>query len=154
MPVHANSVRGDLVQRPSPRVTTGVTKKGGTDESPAGLFYSAFPTPRARCCPPKRASSSISSWMRSDGNVSPKDLRAVSVRRRHLHTARPFDLERIVPCLEPGTSCWSAQGKMRRTRNEHMSAGLPPVTDITQRGWNGRKVPICGQMHRNNQSPV
>ena len=31
--------------------------------------------------------------------------------------------------------------KMRRTRIEHMSAGLPPITDIARRGWNGRKVP-------------
>ena len=30
---------------------------------------------------------------------------------------------------------------MRRTRIEHMSAGLPPKADIAQRGWNGRKVP-------------
>ena len=36
--------------------------------------------------------------------------------------------------------------KMRRTRNEHMSAGLPPISDIARRGWHGRKVPgsdIC-----------
>ena len=36
--------------------------------------------------------------------------------------------------------------KMRRTRIEHMSAGLPPITDITRRGRHGRKVPgsdIC-----------
>ena len=31
--------------------------------------------------------------------------------------------------------------KMRRTRIEHMSAGLPPITDIGRRGWHGRKVP-------------
>ena len=30
---------------------------------------------------------------------------------------------------------------MRRTRIEHMSAGLPPITDIARRGWHGRKVP-------------
>src|SRR4051794_41934268 len=30
---------------------------------------------------------------------------------------------------------------MRRTRIEHMSAGLPPITDIGRRGWHGRKVP-------------
>jgi hypothetical protein len=30
---------------------------------------------------------------------------------------------------------------MRRTRIEHMSAGLPPITDITRRDWDGRKVP-------------
>ena len=32
---------------------------------------------------------------------------------------------------------------MRRTRIEHMSAGLPPITDIARRGWYGRKVPIA-----------
>ena len=32
--------------------------------------------------------------------------------------------------------------KMRRTRIEHMSAGLPLITDIARRGWHGRKVPI------------
>jgi hypothetical protein len=31
--------------------------------------------------------------------------------------------------------------KMRRTRIEHMSAGLPLKADIAQRGWHGRKVP-------------
>ena len=31
--------------------------------------------------------------------------------------------------------------KMRRTRIEHMSAGLPPIAAIAQRGWHGRKVP-------------
>jgi len=31
---------------------------------------------------------------------------------------------------------------MRRTRIEHMSAALPPITDIARRGWHGRKVPI------------
>ena len=31
--------------------------------------------------------------------------------------------------------------KMRRTRIEHMSAGLPLITDIALRGWHGRKVP-------------
>jgi hypothetical protein len=31
--------------------------------------------------------------------------------------------------------------KMRRTRIEHMSAGLSPITDIAQRGWHGREVP-------------
>jgi hypothetical protein len=30
--------------------------------------------------------------------------------------------------------------KMRRTRIEHMSAGLPPIMDIARRGWHGRKV--------------
>ena len=30
---------------------------------------------------------------------------------------------------------------MRRTRIEHMSAGLPPITDIARRDWDGRKVP-------------
>jgi hypothetical protein len=32
--------------------------------------------------------------------------------------------------------------KMRKTRNEQMSAGLPPIADITRRSWHGRKVPI------------
>ena len=32
---------------------------------------------------------------------------------------------------------------MRRTRIEHMSAGLPPITDIARRGWHGRKVPTA-----------
>src|SRR4051812_9114087 len=31
--------------------------------------------------------------------------------------------------------------KMRRTRIEHMSAGLPLITDIALRGWDGRRVP-------------
>jgi hypothetical protein len=31
--------------------------------------------------------------------------------------------------------------KMRKTRNEHMSAALHPIADITRRGWHGRKVP-------------
>ena len=30
---------------------------------------------------------------------------------------------------------------MRRARIEHMSAGLPLITDIALRGWHGRKVP-------------
>jgi hypothetical protein len=30
---------------------------------------------------------------------------------------------------------------MRRTRIEHISAGLPPITDIARRDWDGRKVP-------------
>ena len=30
---------------------------------------------------------------------------------------------------------------MRRTRIEHMSAGLAPITDIARRDWDGRKVP-------------
>jgi hypothetical protein len=29
---------------------------------------------------------------------------------------------------------------MRRTRIEHMLAGLPPITDIARRDWDGRKV--------------
>jgi hypothetical protein len=33
--------------------------------------------------------------------------------------------------------------KMRRTRIEHMSAGLPLITDIALRGWHGRKVPTA-----------
>ena len=37
----------------------------------------------------------------------------------------------------------SARVKMRRTRIEHMSAGLPPITDIARRGWHGRKVPTA-----------
>ena len=43
-----------------------------------------------------------------------------------------------------GSGRWSfhtAWVKMRRTRIEHMSAGLPAITDIARRGWNGRKVP-------------
>ena len=32
---------------------------------------------------------------------------------------------------------------MRRTRIEHMSAGLFPKADIARRGWHGRKVPIA-----------
>jgi hypothetical protein len=31
--------------------------------------------------------------------------------------------------------------KMRITHIEHMSAGLPPITDIARRGWHSRKVP-------------
>ena len=30
---------------------------------------------------------------------------------------------------------------MRRTRIEHMSAGLPPIADIARRGWHGSFVP-------------
>ena len=33
--------------------------------------------------------------------------------------------------------------KMRRTRIEHMSAGLPLKPDIARRGWHGRKVPTA-----------
>ena len=33
--------------------------------------------------------------------------------------------------------------KMRRTRIEHMSAGLPLITDIALRGWHGSFVPIA-----------
>ena len=40
--------------------------------------------------------------------------------------------------LEP---LMSQLGKTRRTRIEHMSAGLPLITDIARRGWHGRKVP-------------
>ena len=37
---------------------------------------------------------------------------------------------------------------MRRTRIEHMSAGLPLKADIARRGWDGRKVPqaVIAQM--------
>jgi hypothetical protein len=31
--------------------------------------------------------------------------------------------------------------KMRKPRNEHMSAGFPPIADIARRGCHGRKVP-------------
>ena len=40
--------------------------------------------------------------------------------------------------LEPPILSWV---KMRKPRNEHMSAGLPPIADIAQRDWHGRKVP-------------
>ena len=33
--------------------------------------------------------------------------------------------------------------KMRITHIEHMSAGLPPITDIARRGWHGSFVPIA-----------
>jgi hypothetical protein len=38
--------------------------------------------------------------------------------------------------------------KMRRTRIEHISAGLPPITDIARRGWHGRKChePTLGSL--------
>src|SRR5262249_12397319 len=35
-----------------------------------------------------------------------------------------------------------ARVKMRKPRNEHMSAGLPPIADLAQRGQHGRKVPF------------
>ena len=41
--------------------------------------------------------------------------------------------------------------KMRRTRIEHMSAGLPPITDIARRGWHGRKSAISRLMHCSKQ---
>jgi hypothetical protein len=31
---------------------------------------------------------------------------------------------------------------MRKPRNGHISAGLPPIADIAQRGWHGRTVPL------------
>ena len=31
--------------------------------------------------------------------------------------------------------------KMRKPRNEHMSAGLPPIANIARRSQHGRKVP-------------
>ena len=39
---------------------------------------------------------------------------------------------------------------MRRTRVEHMSAGLPLITDIALRGWHGRKVPTTAVSGCNN----
>ena len=38
--------------------------------------------------------------------------------------------------IPPGDST-----KMRKPRNEHMSAGVPRITDIARRGWDGRRVP-------------
>ena len=38
---------------------------------------------------------------------------------------------------------FTAWVKMRRTRIEHMSAGLPLKPDIARRGWHGRKVPAA-----------
>ena len=40
--------------------------------------------------------------------------------------------------------------KLRRTRIEHMSAGLPLITDIALRGWHGRKVPTTAVSGCNN----
>jgi hypothetical protein len=36
---------------------------------------------------------------------------------------------------------WQRWVKMRKSRNEHMSAGLPQIADIARRSWHGRKVP-------------
>jgi len=33
--------------------------------------------------------------------------------------------------------------KMRKPRNEHMSAGMPSIADIARRGWHGRKMPLA-----------
>src|SRR6266699_103415 len=40
-----------------------------------------------------------------------------------------------------GFNATSASGQNEKTRNEHMSAGLPPIADIARRGWHGGKVP-------------
>ena len=40
-----------------------------------------------------------------------------------------------------GFNATSASGQNEKTRNEHMSAGLPLMADIARRGWHGRKVP-------------
>ena len=34
-------------------------------------------------------------------------------------------------------------GSNSTNRIEHMSAGLPPITDIARRDWHGRKVPTA-----------
>src|SRR3954451_24479589 len=44
--------------------------------------------------------------------------------------------------------------KMRRTRIEHMSAGLPPITEIARRGWHGRKVPKPAVSSRSKTSAL
>jgi ABC-type uncharacterized transport system substrate-binding protein len=64
---------------------------------------------------------------------------------RILNGAKPEDL---YPPIGGGAQCvcprrCPSRVKMRRTRNEHMSAGLPPITDIARRGWHGRKVPTA-----------
>src|SRR5205823_5462979 len=40
-----------------------------------------------------------------------------------------------------GEGLWQLRVKMRRTRVEHMSAGLHPIADIARRDWHGREVP-------------
>ena len=49
--------------------------------------------------------------------------------------------------MEDGCVAWPTERvlplrvKMRKPRNEHMSAGLLPIADIARRGWDGRRVP-------------
>jgi hypothetical protein len=45
-----------------------------------------------------------------------------------------------------------SESKMRRTRIEHMSAGLPLKADIARRGWDGRKVPFAHICRHSNSS--
>ena len=41
---------------------------------------------------------------------------------------------------------------MRKPRNEYMSAGLPPITDIARRGWHGRQVPQATRLLKRKAS--
>ena len=54
----------------------------------------------------------------------------------------------------PGRHYPVVPGRLRRNPHiEHMSAGLPPITDITRRGWHGRKVPLA-DVHRRSRRIV
>jgi hypothetical protein len=52
-------------------------------------------------------------------------------------------LGRFYP-LVANSARWPSRVKMRKPRNEHMLAGLPPIADIAPRGWYGRRVGLGG----------
>ena len=69
-------------------------------------------------------------------------INCISESQIILHTPGSMPCWRIVFSTFRGCmSFYTARVKMRKPRNEHMSAGLPPIADIARRGWHGRKVP-------------
>src|SRR5262245_16840385 len=75
-------------------------------------------------------------------NLSPYTfVRAFAgVRPSRSESDRRAALPRIDAQQNMGSLMSALEVKMRKPRNEHMSAGLLPIADIAQRGWHGRKV--------------
>src|SRR6476620_5939246 len=66
---------------------------------------------------------------------------ALAPHDKFTHDAFASDRQISIATQNDHNAKWPMWVKMRRTRIEHMSAGLPPITDIARRGWHGRKVP-------------
>jgi hypothetical protein len=49
-----------------------------------------------------------------------------------------------------GGTRWVKTGK---AQSEQMFSDLPPITDIAQRGWHGRKVPTAAVSNRSKAAP-